>query len=167
MWRTFDSASVFLAYPATPDVAHIVIARGGGNGRLRLPAETAPRESTVTSGQGMGESSPAFAALDARAATVRAFHARLVAAGFGESYEAAHARLILEAVRAAHERQSLSAAGKLPPLPEVSQAAADKSYVETATKLCDGLAALMKSYEKSPDERARKIFDLWTEEMSK
>jgi hypothetical protein len=112
----------------------------------------------------MGEPSPEFATLDARAAKVQAFHARLVAAGFGESYEAAHARLVLEAVRAAHERQSMLAAGKLPPLPEVPQAAADKSYVEAASKLCDGLTALMKSYEKSSDERARKIFGVWNEE---
>jgi hypothetical protein len=167
LWRTFDSSSVFLAYPATPDVAHIVIVLGGSNGRLPRPAKSAPRESTVASGQGMGESSSAFATLDARAVKVRAFHARLVAAGFGESYEAAHARLILEAVRTAHERQSLLAAGKLPPLPEVSQAAADKSYVESATQLCDGLAALMESYEKSSDERARKLFGLWTEEGRK
>ena len=94
---------------------------------------------------------------------MRAFLARLVAAGFGESYEAAHAQLILEAVLAVHERQGLLMAGKLSPLPEVSQAAADKSYMETATKLCDVLEALMKSYEKSSDERARKIADLWSE----
>src|SRR5208282_2349388 len=104
-WRTFDSGSVFLAYPATPDVAHIVIALGGSNGTLPRPAKTAPAESPATTGQDMVESSAAFATLDARAAKVRAFQARLVAAGFGESYEAAHARLILEAAHAAHERQ--------------------------------------------------------------
>jgi len=166
-WRTFDSSSVLLAYPATPDVAHIVIALGGSPGPLARPAKTAPGESPVTMGQGMGESSPAFATLDASAAKVRDFQARLVAAGFGESYEAAHARLILEATRAAHQRQSMSAAGKLPPLPEASQAAADKSYQETATQLYDGLAALMKSYEKSSDERARKIWNLWSEDEKK
>ena len=163
-WRTFDSSSVSLAYAATPDVAHIVIALGGSKGWLPASASAVCGESTFTSGQGMGDSSPAFAALDARADKIRAFHARLVAGGFGDSYEAAHARLILEAVRAAHERQSLLAAGKLPPLPEFSQAAADTSYVDTATKLCDGLAAMMNSYQRSSNERARKVFDLWNEE---
>jgi hypothetical protein len=164
LWRRFDSGSVFLSYAETPDVAHIVVALGGSHGKPRRPADIARREGTLASGADAGESAPAFATLDARAAKVQAFHARLVAAGLGESYEAAHARLILEAVRAAHERQSLLAAGKLPPLPEVSRAAADKSYVDTANKLCDGLAALIKSYEKSADERARKIFDLWAED---
>jgi hypothetical protein len=70
---------------------------------------------------------------------------------------------MLEAVLAVHERQGLLIAGKLSPLPEVSQAAADKSYVDTAARLHDGLAVSMKSYEKSSDERARKIWDLWSE----
>jgi hypothetical protein len=167
LWRRFDSSSVFLAYPETPDVAHIVVALGNSHGKPRRLADTARREGTLASGSGVGESAPAFATLDARAEIVKVFHARLVAAGFGESYEAAHARLILAAVRAAHERQSLLAAGKLAPLPEVSRAAADKSYVDTANKLCDGLAAVMKTYEKSSDERARKVFDLWGEDAKK
>ena len=109
----------------------------------------------------------AFATLDARAARVRAFRSRLVAVGWGKSYEAAHAQLILEAVRAAHEHQSMLAAGKLPPLPEVSQAAADKSYLDTAAKLCDGLDVLLKSYRQSADAHAKKVFDLWAADKSK
>ena len=162
LWRKFDGNSVSLPYAATPNVAQIVIALGGSDGKLRRPA--ARQEIVLAPGQGSGVLSAAFVTLDARAEKVLAFQGRLEAAGFGGSYEAAHAQLILEAVRVAHEHESLLSAGKLPPLPEASQAAADKSYVETATKLCDGLDALMKSYEKSSDERARKIFDLWSEE---
>ena len=105
-----------------------------------------------------GEATPAFATRDTRAEKVRPFHACLMTGGFGGSYVAAHPRLILEAVRVVHERQRLLAAGKLRPLPEVSHAAADKSYIETANRLCDGLEAMVKSYEKSPDERARRLF---------
>lgn len=161
LWRTFDGSSLFLAYTTTPDVAHIVIVRGGISSALPQPTKGAPRG--VRAAEGMEGSFAGIAALDISAAHVRAFLARLAAAGFGESYEAAHAQLILEAVLAVHERQGLLMAGKLSPLPEVSQAAADKSYMETATKLCDVLEALMKSYEKSSDERARKIADLWSE----
>ncbi|MDR3677410.1 MAG: hypothetical protein P4N24_18125, partial [Acidobacteriota bacterium] len=121
---TFDNDSVFLPYATTPDVANIVITLGSGNGKPGPRPRIAPQESAAA-----GESSPALATLDARAAKIHAFHARLVAAGFGESYEAAHGQLVLEAVRAAHERQSLLAARKLPLLPEASQAAADVSYV--------------------------------------
>ncbi|MGA3324362.1 MAG: hypothetical protein ABSF45_07805 [Terriglobia bacterium] len=160
-WRTFDGSSVFLAYTATPDVAHIVIALGGSSSALPQPTKSAP--SSVIAAEGMEGSFAGIAALDISAAHVRAFLARLAAAGFGESCEAAHARLMLEAVLAVHERQGLLIAGKLSPLPEVSQAAADKSYVDTAARLHDGLAVSMKSYEKSSDERARKIWDLWSE----
>ena len=105
--------------------------------------------------------------LEAAAAKLRAFAARLEAAGLGKSYEAAHARLILDALNAAHHRQSLLAAGKLPPLPEASAAAADKSYQETVQRLLDGLDGLMKSYEKSSGDRARKIADFWSEAEKK
>ena len=156
-WHSFDRDSVFLAYKDTPDVAHIVIELEGRSapGLLNIiNVDDAPPLETE-------DFSPGLAA---RVAKVRAFHARLLTAGLGESYEAAHAQLILDAIRAAHERQNLLAAGKLPHLPEVSQTAADRSYVETTTRLCEGLEALMKSYERSSDERARRIFGLWTEE---
>jgi hypothetical protein len=155
---TFDHDSVSLPYATTPDVANIVITLGGGNSKPSAGPKIAPQESAAA-----GESSAALATLDTRAAKIRDFQARLVAAGLGETYEAAHAQLILAAARAARERQSLLAARKLPTLPEPSQAAADVSYVDAATKLCDGLTALVKSYEKSSDERARKIFSLWSE----
>ena len=53
-WRSFDSSSVFLAYPATPDVSHIVIVLGGNNGSLSRPADTARGESRHHGGTGHG-----------------------------------------------------------------------------------------------------------------
>jgi hypothetical protein len=166
-WRSFDSSSVFLAYNQTPDVARIVVSLGGDSPSPLEPVQTtAPtREAAVE--QAIGESSPALATLEARAAKVRAFHARLVAAGFGESYEAAHAQLILDAVRTVHQRRSLLAAGRLAPLPEPSRVAADKSYEDTAARLLDGLATVMKSYQNSSDARARKILQFYVEAQEK
>jgi hypothetical protein len=152
----FESDSVFLSYPATPDVAHIEIVLGGSKATLTPPITAALRESKI-------EPLPEFASLDARMVKVQAFAARLETEGFGESYEAAHARLALAAVRAAHERHRLSAAGKLPPLPDASKAAADQSYVDAAARLFEGLMARMKSYSESSDDRAHKIYELWSE----
>ena len=152
----FDPSSVLLSYPATPDIAHIEIVLGGSKAALTPPAPVAEQEQRI-------EPRLEFASLDARAKELQAFDARLVTAGLGESYEAAHARLVLSAVRAAHERQRLSAAGKLPPLPDASKAAADESYVDAATRLCDGLMARIKSYAESSDNRERKIYELWSE----
>jgi hypothetical protein len=161
-WRKFDGDSVFLPYAATPDAAHIVIALGGSKAKVQPRKETAVVETSAASLPKVSdEASPAFAALDAQAAAVQGFAARLSNAGLGQSYEAAHARLFLDAVGAAHQRRRLVAAGKLPPLPEASAAAADQSYLDTATKLYDGLAAVIKSYESSSDACARKMFDLW------
>jgi predicted Mrr-cat superfamily restriction endonuclease len=108
--------------------------------------------------------SPSPASLDLVADKMRAFRSRLLTAGFGDSYEAAHAQLILDAVAAAREHRALVETSKLSRLPEASQAAADQSYIDTVTRLSDGLAALMQSYEKSSDERARKICGLYAAE---
>jgi hypothetical protein len=158
LWQAFDGSSVFLANAATPDVAHIVIEMG---------SSSIQHEIVYVGGHPPLETVDPSADIEAGARKARAFSERLRAAGFGKSYEAAHARLILDALSAAHQRQGLLAAGKLPRLPEVSEAAADKSYEETVRRLLDGLDALMKSYEKSPDERARKILDLWNAEGNK
>jgi hypothetical protein len=166
-WRSFDSSSVFLAYNQTPDVARIVISLGGGTPSPPEPVQTSAPTREAAAEQAIGESSPALVALEARAAKVRAFHARLVAAGFGESYEAAHAQLILDAVRTVHQRHSLLAAGRLAPLPEPSRVAADKSYEDTAARLLDGLATVMKSYRNFSDPGARKILQFYVEAQEK
>jgi hypothetical protein len=89
------------------------------------------------------------------------FHARLVAKQFDESYEAAHARLILDCAHALFRRNAMRRAGSLQLLPEASQIAADKSFVETVLKLCDGLEATLKSYQNTTDTKRRKLYELW------
>lgn len=161
-WQSFNRDSVFFPYAATPDVAHIVIALGQSHEKVNWPRD-GQEGNHGAAATDKPTASPAFTALDARAAQVRVFHDRLAAAGLGASEEAAHAQLILDAVLAAHERRSLLAAGRLPPLPKASEVAADKSYIDAATRLYDGLAAQMDSYGKSPRERAHTIFELWKE----
>jgi hypothetical protein len=45
----------------------------------------------------------------------------------------------------------------------VSQAAADKGCVDTASKLPAGLSQTMRSYDNAADVRRQQIFGLWTE----
>jgi hypothetical protein len=52
-------------------------------------------------------------------------------------------------------------AGKLAPLEQASQVAADKSYEDTVSKLLNGLDTVMKSYQNSPDPRRREIFQAY------
>ncbi len=88
---------------------------------------------------------------------------RLARDGAGDSYEAQHARLIVDYLDAVHKRQRLKAAGLLSPLPPVSQLAADKSYLEAAERLAQGLQAVLRSYQTSKDPRQAKLAALWAE----
>jgi hypothetical protein len=67
----------------------------------------------------------------------------------------------LSCAQAVANRDNLRRAGKLELLPEPSQAAADKLFVETVFKLCDGLEAKMQSYQNATDLKRRKVFELW------
>ena len=73
---------------------------------------------------------------------LRDFHGRLVAAGLGHTYEAAHARLTVAYLATTATRLKMVAEKKLPLLPAVSQAAADQSYVQTTSRLCEGLVVM-------------------------
>ncbi len=110
------------------------------------------------------DAAPELAGLNANLAKLSKFHERLAGANLGESYEAAHARLAIEAAAAFHERLRLLAAGKLAPLPEPSAYAADKCYLATAARLCDGLAKTIASYRGSDDPRKKQVYQLWSQE---
>ncbi len=97
-----------------------------------------------------------------RVARLRRFNQAMVTAGLQEAYEAAHARLAVKALLAAHERAELLSAGKLMPLPPASEAAADKLYLSTAAKLCDGLEKLLNGWHGSNDPRRHRIYGLWS-----
>jgi len=99
--------------------------------------------------------------LEKRADKMRDFEQRLAAKSLGTSYEAAHARLAAECVAAVGLRRQLVVQGKVKPLPDAREAAADRSYVETAKKLCDGLEAVLQAYEKAESQEQRKIHALW------
>jgi hypothetical protein len=96
-----------------------------------------------------------------RAARLRRFHEAMVAAGLKDAYEAAHARLVVNCLLAAHERADLLTAGKLTALPPRSEAAADKLHLNTPMKLCDGLEKLLNASQGSSDPRKKQVFDLW------
>ncbi len=162
-WRSFDGQSIFLPYDQVPEVARIVIALGSGTLPKLEPLETNHSAQERPAEAVTGEiSSPTMAALDVRADKLRAFHNRLVAAGLGAGYEAAHAQLALETVGALHQRRISLAAGKFPRLsPPDSDAAADKSYEDAATRLMSGLDTVIKTYAKSADSRRQKISELY------
>jgi hypothetical protein len=160
-WRQFDAVSVFLPYDKTPAVAHIQILLDNTKphpGRASVPASPispAPLEPKAPG--------PELAALDQRVEPLREFHRRLAAAGLGETPEADHVQLALDCIETAHRRQRALVLGEIKPLPGPAEAAAHKSYLETAQKLCTGLDAVLKSSETATAATPRKIYAIWRE----
>ncbi|MBI4580824.1 MAG: hypothetical protein HY718_14040 [Planctomycetes bacterium] len=87
---------------------------------------------------------------------------RVYDAGLGACYEARHAKLALDCAATVGQRRQMQQEGKLKPLADpASQAAADRSYVDTVAKLARGLHAVLDSYVKSDDPHKQRLADLW------
>jgi hypothetical protein len=158
-WKHVKEDAIFLPYATTPNVAHVRIALGDANVPAPVREERgydlpdAPAPACFA-----GDLAP-FADKDAK---LRAFHARAVRARLGNSYEAAHARLVIESIATACERKQLLAEGKLKPLAaEASQAAADKSYVDTAQRVCDGFEKSIAACKDSSKREQQRLWKCW------
>jgi hypothetical protein len=162
-WKSFDARSIFLPYERTPDAAQISISLEDGEPTGIAVARTESTGKEASQQVANEEVQRRLAKLDARAETLRVFRNRLLAAGLGGTYEAAHAQLALDAVRVTHERLELLRTGKLAPLPAASQAAAGQAYESAATKLIEGLEAVIKSDEGSADPLRQQIARLCSE----
>jgi hypothetical protein len=156
-WKSFDNRSVLLPYEQAPEIARIVIALGG------VPSESSQAgDASATREPFAPRATGQSCQQRADIANMCAFHKRLVDAGLGESYEAAHAQLVLDALCAIHERHDLLRAGKLAPLEQAAEVAAEESYGNTIANLLNGLdTVIMKSDRNSPDPRRREIFQLY------
>jgi hypothetical protein len=159
-WDAVSSQAVFLAYENTPDVARIEILRGNAP---RPEAPPPVPEASIATAPPADTADAELAALDARAAKLRDFAAALSKQGLADTYEAAHARLAAEYVAVIHKRRQMLTNGRIKPLPDPSQAAADRSYIDTATKLCDGIEAVLSRYANSNVPREREMHRLWTQ----
>ncbi len=149
-WKQHTGERVTLPYRALPDTAEIWVLRGGaqpGRGPLEKPS---PR----LRGEEAGAPIPELTQAEER---MRQVQEQLTKAGLGSSYEAAHARLALDSIRAAQRRQWLLEQQQLQPLPEPARTAADKLYVQAAVRLCDGLEATLKSYAGSDDPHKKQV----------
>lgn len=155
-WKRFDERSVFLPPDETPADARIQIVMGDASPR-ELPALWKSGEGMLVKVRPGSEA----AALHRRGAKYRVFGYNLSKAGLGDSYEAAHARLAADCFQTVYDRTRLLEEGKLEKLSLESQAAADKSYVDTAKRLGDGLDAVIKRCAASDNERDKRIAAAW------
>lgn len=166
--RSVDVApdSVRLLYDKLPDVAQVEIVLGDATrADVRAPVKPTDSDSpSAASRPSVPTTWPAHAeGLRPRLERVLRFAGRVRAANVPAGYEAAHADLIVQFALTIPERQARLASGTLARLPEPSQAAADKSYVDAAIRLCDGLARVLDGYAKSDDPRRQELHRLWVE----
>ncbi|MCL6474148.1 MAG: hypothetical protein K6U75_03725 [Firmicutes bacterium] len=160
-WQWHDETSVFLPEDRTPEVATIQILLGDAK-PARVPAPTVPVSAQAVLNEFAKASAPApLAPLKERVSTFARLLQRLEQAELAQTYEAAHAQLILRQWLTVLKRTELQDAGRLSRLPEPSQTAADKSYVETLTKLCDGLEKVLDGYADSRLAEKRLIYEMW------
>jgi len=159
-WNRFDGQSVFLLFAETPDIAAIQIALGGTSAKGAHVPES-PAAKIPLSGDTFWELSAPKTEARISLARVGAFCARLQEAGLGETYEARHAKLVVDYIAAVHDRDKLKKEGRLPQLPEASQIAADRSYLDAADRLAQGLDKVLTLYEQSNAADKAKLVDIW------
>lgn len=160
-WGWHDEASIFLPYERTPDTSTIQIVLDDAK-PVRVSKPVVPVSAKVVLSAFASASVPAaLADWKERVSLFARLLQRLEQAGLGSTYEAAHAYLILRQWLTILRRMELQGAGKLPRLPEPSQAAADKSYVDTLTKLCDGLQKVLDGCAGSRLVEKRRIYEVW------
>lgn len=161
-WTRFDQTSVFLPDDDLPSSARVEILLG----QEEFPDPAAPAEVPGPQSQELTESAPQAERIPPRHAAplqrISRLYARLVEHGLSDSYEARHARLVLDCARAAVERQQMLDDGRLEPLAEeASQTAADQSYMDTVIRLAQGLGKVLDSYNGLEDPPKQRIFNMW------
>lgn len=164
-WDSFDSKSVFLAYEKTPDSAEITIFMGDA-----LPSDDHISKQVITEIPisdskfwDIGETSKDLVSLS----NIGKFYKRLCELGLNETYEAKHAQLIIGYIDAIHTRAKMKSEGKIHILPEPSQDAADKSYIDAVNRLTQGLASVMESYKQSDDMDKKRLYTIWEETIQR
>ncbi len=190
-WASHDAGSITLPYDELPDEASVEVFFGGaasesppaprppGTSPVGSPAfggspsatgvfgvisDAAPsRGVQIVSAPAGGHGPGPILSEEHIAAEAKwlAFLREMTAAGLEETYEAAHARLILEAVEACRERKKLLVNGAIAQLPEGSRRAADQAYVDSALKLGRGLDAVLKGYRDSPDAQKSSVYAIY------
>jgi len=157
-WNGFTSHSVTLPYDRTPDVAKIELVLGAAQRRRSLLHEFTQQQTSLPAASDLpSELRP----LHSRLSALEKFCQAMRRAGLENRYEAAHARLAIACAAAAQQRQEMLAAGRLTRLPDVSQEAADASYVQTTYRLTEGLEQVLDGYVRSKDPHKRRVSEIW------
>jgi hypothetical protein len=155
-WSKRDRTTIHLPYDKLSDVTYVDVVFG--NDQVNDDPCPMPRLQRYS---GSDPFRTASNALIHRETRILDFCKHMDDAGFHTRYERIHAALCRDAIDVVFERMNMVARGEIKKLPEASQKAADKSYVDAANRLFDGLDELIKKYRSSDDATRKQIAELW------
>lgn len=150
-WTEFNEKQIELPFDRTPDKAKIEITLGYDAPKFGSKATTQSAEEEI-------ELPPEWAA---KADRLEKFIKALKLAGQSESYEAAHAKLTVDAIKIIPQRKAWIEAHPEDKLPEASAKAADQSYIDTPNKLFAGLAQQIEANRKLDDPAKKAAVTAW------
>lgn len=160
-WKWHDEVSVFLPYERTPEAATVQVVLGDAKTARILKPTVPVSAKTVLRNFSESSASGLLTALREQLVPFARLLRRLQEENLSNTYESAHAQLILTQWLTILERLNLQRAGRLARLPEQSQVAADRSYVDTLTRLCDALRKVLDGYAGLEVAQKSRIYELW------
>jgi len=173
--KDFTKKSVFLPLDASPGKLYVSLGLGGSRAKPINMLSTPPnRPAAISLGKApdywdidllcdptdtaIGVTKPAVLKNIRKMAS---FYKALLKQGRENSYEAQHAALILQMVAAIHERRTLRGLGRLNPLSEPAQSAADHLFIGTVRNLTQGLVRHLEQCGHSSDQGKRNMYLTW------
>ena len=161
---------IILPYDKTPENAVIQIIRGYSKKRAFKPMKEKHRRSDLSSKLNdnlvnawfsINATHDPFVILPVKILKLCKFYDELKTKGFENTYEANHAKIAIEYLEIIFNRYNLKETDELRMLAPQSQLAADKSYLETALKLCDGLETTLNSYKNLGNDNKKMVYEIW------
>jgi hypothetical protein len=151
-WDQHDAKSIRLPFDQTPDEARIVIAMGNADAKQMAGARFDESRASIAP--------PTTQGIPAKVDRLTRFISAMTQAKLQGRPEVAHSREAIDLLNAGQERVRLIKAGKIQPLPEASEKAAEESYTRGFGKMFDGLSAATTRPVKG-DEDAARVAKIW------
>lgn len=173
--KDFTKKSVFLSLDATPGTVYVSIGLGGSPAKtntMNVASGNKIKPSALSNDNYWNIDLLRDAADTASKATpdtilnhikkMSLFYTALVKDKLQRTYEAQHAALILQMVKAIKKRRELKEQKELHLLSERSQIAADNLYISTVVNLTKGLVHQLEKCKESSNKYKREMYFIWT-----
>jgi len=173
-WNRHDGKTVTLPYDTIPETVRLHLVLQGGSADIpemktiekpiNIPEMDDPFWNLAEIHADLVQDTP-YPSEFQDLKTIGRFVKRMNERDLGDSYEAQHARLIVDYVSAIRLRHELLKNEKIAPLAPASQEAANQLYFSTTAKLIQGLKKTIQEYQNTTDSHQRMVFGIWSDVM--